>query len=131
MHIDQVTEAVIGSAIRVHRALGPGLLESAYEACLCHELARCGLHFERQKALPVVYDGIRVDCGYRLDVFVERMIVVEIKAVERLEPIHTAQLLTYLKLTECNLGLLLNFNVQLLKHGIRRVASGWPGARPQ
>lgn len=117
----RLTEQVIGAAIDVHRALGPGLLESAYEACLAYELAERGLSVERQKALPVVYKGVALDCGYRLDLLVEKRLVVELKTVERLEPIHHAQLLSYLKLSGCKVDLLNNFNVTLLKNGIRRL----------
>ncbi len=115
------TERILGAAITVHRELGPGLLESAYQACLAFELEDCGLRVERQVALPVEYRGVRLDCGYRLDLIVERTVVVEIKAVERIVPVHEAQLLTYLRLSGLPLGLLLNFNVPLLKDGgIRR-----------
>jgi GxxExxY protein len=121
--LNQITEEVIGGAIAVHRALGPGLLESAYEACLAHELAERGLAIERQKALPVIYRGVQVDCGYRIDLLVERDVVVELKAVDRLEPIHEAQLLSYLKLSGCRVGLLISFNVKMLKNGIRRMVN--------
>ncbi len=124
MELNQITEAIIGAAIEVHRALGPGLLESAYEACLAYELARRGLRVEQQKALPVTYHDVRLDCGYRLDLRVEGIVIVEIKAVDRLAPIHEAQLLSYLRLSGCPLGLLINFNVKLLKDGVRRVVSG-------
>lgn len=116
-----LTEQVIGAAIEVHRALGPGLLESAYEACLAHELAARGLHVERQVALPVRYKGVALDCGYRLDLVVEGEVIVELKAVKAFEPIHTAQLLTYLRLAGLRVGLMLNFNVAVLKQGIKRV----------
>ena len=105
----------------VHRELGPGLLESAYEACLAFELVERGLSVERQKALPVKYRGVNVDCGYRIDLLVEGKVIIELKAVERLEPIHEAQLLSYLKLSGCKVGLLINFNVKVLKSGIRRL----------
>ncbi len=118
---DPLTEEIIGAAIDVHRALGPGLLESAYEACLCLELGLRGLGFSSQVALPVDYKGRRVDAGYRLDLVVERKVVVELKAVERLLPVHEAQLLTYLRLGGFPTGLLLNFNVPVLKDGIRRM----------
>ena len=114
------TERVIGAAIAVHRALGPGLLESTYEACLAFELVDRRLQIERQTTFPVVYRGLRIDCGYRLDLVVERTLVVEIKAVERMLPIHDAQLLTYLKLSGLPVGLLMNFNVPLMRDGIRR-----------
>lgn len=124
MKINQITEAIIGAAIEVHRALGPGLLESAYEECLCHELTIQQVLFERQRALPVVYKGLHLDCGYRLDLVVADRVVVEIKAVEQLLPVHEAQLLTYLKLGGWQVGLLINFNVPVLKQGIRRRVLG-------
>jgi len=111
----------------VHRALGPGLLESAYEACLVYELASKNLKIERQKSLPIKYKGIQLDCGYRIDLLVEDKIIVEIKAVERLEPIHEAQLLSYLKLSGLEIGLLINFNVKILKNGIRRLVNKFKG----
>ena len=112
---------VIGAAIEVHRRLGPGLLESAYEECLCHELSLGDIRFERQKHLPVEYKGIRLDCGYRLDLLVEDALIVELKAVDEVPPVHRAQLLTYLKLTGIELGLIINFNVPVLKDGIIRM----------
>jgi len=121
-----VGEAVIGAAIEVHRHLGPGLLESAYESCLCRELELRGLSFERQQSLPISYKGQSVECGYRLDLVVAGVVLAEIKAVEALLPIHQAQLLTYLRLTGLRLGLLLNFNVPVLTQGIRRVVLGLP-----
>lgn len=120
--INQLTGNVIGAAIEVHRILGPGLLESAYEECLCHELKLRGIPFERQKALPVEYKGVMLDCGYRLDMVVEKRLILELKACERLERIHEAQLLTYLKLTSIRIGLLINFNVTVLRQGIKRMA---------
>jgi len=117
---NEVTEQTIGAAIDVHRALGPGLLESAYEECLCCELSLRGIGFERQRPLPVQYKGMKLDCGYRIDVLVAEAVVVEIKAVETIAPIHEAQLLTYLKLGHWKLGLLINFNIAILKDGIRR-----------
>ncbi len=120
MELNKITEQIIGAAIEVHKALGPGLLESAYEECLCRELNLRDTPFERQKPLPVEYKGTKLDCGYRLDLLVADVIVVEIKAVETIEPIHEAQLLTYLKLGGWKLGLLINFNVPVLKDGIRR-----------
>ncbi|HMS09486.1 MAG TPA: GxxExxY protein [Pyrinomonadaceae bacterium] len=122
---DQITEKIIGSAIAVHKALGPGLLESAYEECLCFELADAGLNFKRQVALPVVYKGVKLDCGYRMDVVVEESVIVEIKAVERIIPVHEAQLLSYLKLTGMKVGLLLNFHVPVLKSGIKRIVNNY------
>ncbi len=120
-NLNKITEAIIGAAIAVHRELGPGLLESAYEACLAYELAERKLKVERQKGLPVTYHGVHLDCGYRIDLLVEELVVVELKAVERLEPIHEAQLLSYLRLSECKVGLLINFNVKVLTNGIRRL----------
>ena len=120
---DELSNLVIGAAIEVHRHLGPGLLESAYEECLCHELALNKISFERQKSLPVIYKGVHLDCGYRLDILVEKLIIVELKTVEHIEPIHEAQLLTYLKLSGLWLGLLINFNVPILKQGIRRIVN--------
>ena len=124
MEINEITQAVIGSAIEVHRALGPGLLESAYEECHCRELSLRESPFERQRQLTVKYKGLHLDCGYRLDLLVAQAVVVEIKAIEALLPIHQAQILTYLKLGGWNLGLLINFNVPVLKQGIKRVVLG-------
>ncbi len=124
--LNRITGETIGAAIEVHRALGPGLLESAYEACLAFELAERGLKVERQRLLPVVYRDVQLDCGYRLDLLVEERVIVEIKAVDRLAPIHQAQLLSYLKLSGCKVGLLINFNVKVLKNGIRRVVNDFP-----
>ena len=120
-NLNKITEAIIGAAIAVHKELGPGLLESAYEACLAYELAERKLKVERQKGLPVTYHGVQLDCGYRIDLLVEGLVVVELKAVERLEPIHQAQMLSYLRLSGCKVGLLINFNVKVLKNGIRRL----------
>ena len=122
--IDRDTEGIIGAGIEVHRHLGPGLLESAYEACLAHELVERGFAIERQRALPVEYKGVRIDCGYRLDLVVEKLVIVELKAVERLTQVHEAQLLSYLKLSSLPVGLLMNFHVRLLKNGIRRFVQG-------
>jgi GxxExxY protein len=118
---DPLTEAVIGFAIEVHRQLGPGLLESAYEECLCYELRQSGIGFRRQVPLPVIYKSIRLDCGYRIDMVVEEQVILELKTVERLMSIHEAQILTYLKLSGLRIGLLLNFNSAVLKHGMRRI----------
>jgi GxxExxY protein len=118
---DALTKRIIGAAIEVHRTLGPGLLESAYEACLLFELHEAGLKIERQKPVPLVYKNVRLDCGYRLDLVVEGEVVVEVKSVSDAIAIHEAQLLSYLKLTGCQVGLLINFNVKLLRHGIRRI----------
>jgi GxxExxY protein len=114
------TEAIIGAAIEVHRVLGPGLLESTYEMCLCRELSLRGMSFERQKPVPVNYKDVRLDCGYRADLVVASTVLLEIKSLESILPIHEAQLLSYLKLSRLPVGLLINFNVKLLKHGIRR-----------
>ena len=119
--INKITENIIGSAIAVHKSLGPGLLESAYEACLAFELADRGLSVERQKALPVIYRDVKLDCGYRLDLLVEEKVIIELKAIDRLLPIHSAQLLSYPKLSGCKVGLLINFNVKILKNGLRRI----------
>jgi len=119
--LDTISEKIIGAAIRVHRELGPGLLESAYEACLFFELNSQGLKVERQKGLPVVYRDVHLDCGYRIDLIVADQIIIELKAIEAVEPIHKAQLLSYLKLSGCKMGLLINFNVKLLKSGIHRM----------
>ncbi len=119
---EELTKRVIGAAIEVHRVLGPGLMESAYQVCLAKELADLGVVFQREVALPVQYKGVQLDCGYRLDFVVEKRLVLEIKSVEKIEPVHEAQLLTYMKLGRFPLGLLLNFNARLLKDGmIRRV----------
>jgi GxxExxY protein len=120
---NQITEIVIGCAIEIHRALGPGLLESAYEECLCYELKEARLSFRRQVLLPLNYKGVRLDCGYIMDVVVEDLIVIELKTVERILPIHEAQLITYLKLSGHSVGLLMNFNVALMKSGIRRLVN--------
>jgi GxxExxY protein len=121
----EITEKIIGAAIEVHKTIGPGLLESAYEECLCRELTLRGIPFERQKPLPVEYKGYKLDCGYRLDLLVAEAVVVEIKACEAIAPIHEAQVLTYLKLGGWTVGLLVNFNVPVLRNGIRRVVSNY------
>lgn len=118
--LNNLTEQIIGAAIEVHRHLGPGLLESAYETCLAYELEQLDLLVERQKALPLVYKDIRLDQGYRLDLLVEGKVIVELKVVEQITPVHEAQILSYLKFSGCEIGLLLNFNVKLFRHGIRR-----------
>ena len=124
---DQLTERIIGCAIEVHKALGPGLLESTYEECFCYELAQKDISFRRQVPLPVVYKGIKLDCGYRIDVLVNDLVIVELKTVEKLLPIHDAQLLTYLKLYKRPLGLLMNFNVPALRYGIKRLVNQYEG----
>ena len=121
--LNRITGGVIGAAIMVHRALGPGLLESAYEACLAYELGQQGFKVEQQKPLPLVYQEVKLDCGYRLDLLVEEKVIVEVKAVDRLAPIHQAQLLSYLKLSGYEVGLLINFNVKVLKEGICRMVN--------
>jgi GxxExxY protein len=123
--INEITHAVIGAAIEVHRQLGPGLLESAYLECLCRELVLRGIPFERERPLPLEYTGIHLECGYRLDLLVAGCVVVEVKSVEALAPVHDAQLLTYLKLGGWRVGLLINFNVAVLKNGIHRKILGY------
>ena len=125
LSFNELTERVIGACMEIHRALGPGLLESAYEECLCHELSLAEIAFERQKPLPVHYKEVNLDCGYRLDLVIEQKLIVELKAVESLLPVHEAQLLTYLKLSALTLGLLINFNVPVLKSGIKRIANNF------
>jgi GxxExxY protein len=122
--LNELTEAIIGAAMEVHRSLGPGLLESTYEMCLCQELSHLGIPFERQVPIPVEYKGVKLDCGYRADIVIEGTILLEIKAIDSLLPIHDAQLLTYLRLGGWQIGLLINFNVELLKHGLRRRVLG-------
>ena len=123
MDINQLSSKIIGAAIEVHKALGPGLLESAYEKCLCHELKLRGLSFDNQKPLPLVFKGEEIDCGYRLDIVVGNAIILELKSCEKIEPIHKAQLLTYLKLSGLTLGLVLNFNVPVMRRGIVRIVN--------
>ncbi|OGO35005.1 MAG: GxxExxY protein [Chloroflexi bacterium RBG_16_57_11] len=122
MEINKITEEIIGAAIEVHRHLGPGLLESAYQICLAREMALRGLSFEQEKPLSLEYKGVKLDCGYRLDFLVEQAVIVELKTVDALQPVHEAQLLTYLRLTGCKIGLLINFNVPILKQGLKRMA---------
>lgn len=124
--LNSLTEKIIGAAINVHKALGPGLLESAYEACLFYELTHSGLSVEQQKPLPVVYRGVELECGYRLDLLVENEVIVEIKSVEKTLPIHKAQMMSYLKLSDCRVGLLINFNVEILRNGIQRAVNKFP-----
>lgn len=116
----QLTHAIIGCAMEVHKLLGPGLLESAYEECLTYELIKAGLNIERQKPVPVVYKEIKLECGYRMDILVENIVVVELKTVEAFNDVHEAQVLTYMKFAEKPVGLLINFNVTLLKNGLKR-----------
>lgn len=124
-HVNSITEAIIGDAIAVHREMGPGLLESTYEACLDSLLSARGLKTERQVAMPVVFRGHCLDCAYRIDILVEGLVVVELKTVAKLEPVHLAQMMTYLKLSGCEVGLLINFNVPRLVDGVRRVVRGY------
>ena len=124
---NRLTERIIGAAIEVHRHLGPGLLESAYEACLCYELGQLGLRFQKQVHLACAYKGIRLDCGYKMDLVVEDSVIVEIKSINDLLPIHSAQLLTYLKASGKPVGLLINFNVPILKKGLKRIVNHYAG----
>jgi GxxExxY protein len=126
MDLERVAREIVDAAIKVHRTLGPGLLESAYQQCLAYELRKRGLRVECEVTLPVVYDGINIDAGYRLDMLIEDMIIVENKTVDQLMPIHDAQLLTYLKLRDCHLGFLLNWNTALMKSGIKRIVNNLP-----
>jgi GxxExxY protein len=121
MELNELSYKIIGCIYKVHAALGPGLLESTYEVCLEHEILKCGLFVERQKMLPVVYDGLLLEAGYRIDILVENRIILELKSVDEIAPIHKAQVMTYLKLSGMKLGLLLNFNVQDMKKGINRI----------
>jgi len=125
MDINDLTRKIIGAAIEVHKHLGPGLLESSYEECLCHEFQLRKINYERQKPVPIIYKGVKLDCGYRLDVLVEGMIILELKSCEKVEDIHRAQLLTYLKLSALNVGLILNFNEPVLKDGIIRIVNNF------
>ena len=124
MHENEISQIVFDAGLQVHRNLGPGLLESAYEECLYHELLKSGLYIEKQQTMPLVYEEAMLDIGYRLDFLLERKVVVEIKSVEALNDIHLAQVLTYLKLSNCKLGLLINFNAALFKNGYRRILNG-------
>ncbi len=117
---NEITEKIIGFGITVHKILGPGLLESAYEECLCHELYLNNIRFERQKPLPLIYKDVKLDCGYRIDLQVENQIIVEIKTVDKINDVHLAQILTYLRLSKCSLGMIMNFNVNQLIKGIKR-----------
>jgi GxxExxY protein len=123
LSVNEITERIIGACIEIHRQLGPGLLELACEECPCHEHASAGMRFERQVALPVSYKGVKLDCGYRLDLIVEGKVIVELKTVDEIQPIHQSQLLTYLKLAGVSVGLLVNFNVPVLKHGVKRIVN--------
>jgi GxxExxY protein len=125
MSENEITETVIGCALKIHRKLGPGLLESAYEECLYYEMVKAGLKVEKQKGLPLIYDQVDLECGYRIDLLAEQKVVIEIKSVEALNDVHLAQILTYLKLSDCRVGLLINFNVVSLKKGIKRVVNNF------
>ncbi|MCW1146624.1 MULTISPECIES: GxxExxY protein [Flavobacterium] len=120
---NELSRIVFDCALKVHQSLGPGLLESAYEECLYYELRKTGLNVEKQKPLPLIYEEVKLDVGYRIDIIVENKLIIEIKSVEALNDVHFAQLLTYLKLTNCKLGLLINFNVSLIKNGVKRVVN--------
>jgi GxxExxY protein len=120
---NEISSGIIGSAIKVHQSLGPGLLESAYKECLCFQLLKDGFQVEKEKPMPLIYEEIKLDCGYRIDILVNGKVVIEIKSVEELNEVHFAQTLTYMKLGKYKLGLLINFNVCLLKDGIRRIAN--------
>lgn len=120
---NELSKVVFDCALKVHQSLGPGLLESAYEECLFYELKKIGLDVQKQKALPLVYEEVKLDVGYRIDIIVENKLIIEVKSVEALNDVHFAQLLTYLKLTNCKLGLLINFNVSLIKNGIKRIVN--------
>jgi len=122
---NEITEVIIGCAIKVHKSLGPGLLESAYEECLDYELRKTNLNTERQKPLPLIYENVKLDCGYRLDFMANRKVIIEIKSIEALNDIHLAQVLTYLRLSGCKVGLLINFNVIKLTNGLKRVVNNY------
>ena len=124
MSENDISKIVFESALKIHRVLGPGLLESAYEECMFYELKKYNLKVEKQKQLPLVYEEVKLDAGYRIDIIIEDIFIVEIKSVESLNDVHLAQLLTYLRLSNCKLGLLINFNVDLLKNGVKRVING-------
>ena len=130
MELNDLTQEIIGAAMKVHSKLGPGLLESAYEACLEYELKKRGFKVERQKALPVVYEEVELDCGYRIDLLVNDSVILELKAIEKLQPIHDAQLLSYLKLGDLHVGLLINFHVLHLRDGIKRLVNNYQESSP-
>jgi len=121
---NEIAKIILDKAIKVHRTTGPGLLESAYQECLCYELRKAGLLVEKQKMLPLVYDDIKMDAGYRIDLIVNNKVIIELKSVESILPVHVAQVITYLKLSGCKLGILINFNVALLKDGFQRIVNG-------
>lgn len=120
---NEISKIIVDCAYRVHKSLGPGLLESTYETCLFYELDEKNLVVERQKVLPVVYNNLKLEAGYRIDLFVENKVIVELKSVKKLDDVHTAQMITYLRLSDCKLGLLINFNVSLIKYGIKRIVN--------
>jgi GxxExxY protein len=120
---NEISKVIFECALKIHKNLGPGLLESAYEECLFYELKKYGLNVEKQKALPLVYEEVKLEIGYRIDIIVENKVIIEVKSVEALNDVHLAQVLTYLKLSDCKLGMLINFNVAFIKNGIRRVAN--------
>ena len=121
LEVEELSRTLVDSAFKVHQALGPGLLESVYEACLCVELGKRGIRHETQAPIPLIYEGVRIETGLRLDLLVEKSVILELKAVDKLLPIHQSQLLTYLKLADLRLGLLINFNVAMFKQGVRRI----------
>ncbi|HEY9220946.1 MAG TPA: GxxExxY protein [Lutibacter sp.] len=123
MNENEISKVIFDCALKIHKNLGPGLLESAYEECLFYELKKYGLNVEKQKALPLVYEEVKLEIGYRIDIIVENKVIIEVKSVESLNDVHLAQVLTYLKLSDCKLGMLINFNVAFLKNGIRRVVN--------
>lgn len=125
MNENEIVNKVLGFSIEVHKALGPGLLESAYRECLAHKIRKSGLVVEKEKPMPLVFEEVRLQCGYRIDLLIENKVVIEVKSVESLHEVHLAQILTYMKLGKFKLGLLMNFNVPLLKHGIKRVINGF------
>jgi len=124
MNENEIAKIVFEASLKIHKDLGPGLLESAYEGCLFYELSKYDLFIERQKALPLIYEEVKLDAGYRIDLLIENKLIIEIKSVDNLNDLHLAQILTYLKLSKCKLGLLINFNTVLLKNGVRRVVNG-------
>jgi GxxExxY protein len=125
MNENEIAKLAFNAGLKVHKALGPGLLESAYEECLSYEIEKLGLYVEKQKALPLIYEEVKLDTGYRIDLIVENKLIIEIKSVEALNDLHLAQILTYLKLSKCKLGLLINFNTVLFKSGVKRVINGY------
>lgn len=123
MNENEISHIIIGLCIKIHKKLGPGLLESSYEECLCYELTKAGMNYSRQQAIPIIYDEVKLDHGFRADIIIENKVIVEIKSIECLQPIHSAQLLTYLKLSNIKLGLLINFNSFSIKDGIKRIVN--------